>query len=196
MGLQVSIIIPVYNQLPFLLKCIQSLTVTANPAEVELILVDDCSTEFNLTELMGAPFKVSRNQQNIGFSATCNKGAMQATASLLFILNSDTLARPNWLAPMVKAFDDDTVGIVGPKLTFPNLPEYGQGAGGIQSCGGLFDAGKGPYHRYLGCAPDYRLANKPEFVSWTTGAAIMTRRDLFLKLGGFDEGYKDRKSVV
>ncbi len=186
----VSVIIPVYNQLPFLLKCVQSLTATVNPQEVEIILVDDSSPDFKLPELMGFPFKVMRSESNRGFAATCNAGALQASGRLLFFLNSDTIATPNWLEPMVRAFDDAAIGIAGPKLLFPAEPEYGPAAGGIQSCGGLFDAGKGPYHRFIGMEAGYHLANKPGVVSWITGAAQMVRADLFRKLGGYDEGYK------
>ena len=182
---QVSIIIPVYNQLPLLLKCVQSLLSTVMPAQVEILLVDDCSPELNLTELAAWPFsmcKVTRHATNKGFAATCNTGAKGAASPLLFFLNSDTQAHPNWYEPMVRAFEDGTVGIAGPKLLFPD--------GNLQSCGGLFDGGRGPYHRYLGMAGDYKLANKPERVSWITGAAQMVRADLFAKIGGYDEGYK------
>lgn len=179
----VSIIIPVYNQLPYLMKCINSLMATVTPADAEIILIDDCSPEFNLTEIMGAPMQVYRNEQNKGFAGTCNTGALKAKGELLFFLNSDTIAQPNWLAPMVKALaENDTLGIVGPKLLFPD--------GNIQSCGGLFDGGRGPYHRFLGMDGGYHLANRPEVVSWITGAALMIRAGLFHKLGGFDEGYK------
>jgi len=55
----------------------------------------------------------------------------------------------------------------------------------VQSVGGLYDAGKGPFHRYLGWSnPLDRRISVTEKVSWITGAAIMIKRDDFFAVGG------------
>ena len=97
--------------------------------------------------------------------------------------NSDLIAQPGWIKPLVGVFKNQEIGIAGPKLIFPD--------GRIQSCGGLFDGNFGPFHRFLGWRGDYRLANRgPEQVSWITGAVFATRAKLFDQLGGFDSGYQ------
>lgn len=100
----------------------------------------------------------------------------------LCFLNSDTEPQAGWVQPLVDGVEKHaSVGLVGPKLLFPD--------GTIQSAGGLFDAGRGPYHRHLGYSGDYRLVNEPREVSWITGAAHFIPRALFMQLGGYDEGY-------
>lgn len=130
-------------------------------------------------------FNPKRNPANLGFSGNCNAGAARAHGDILLFLNQDTIARPGWFEPIVGAFDNPAVGVVGPKLVTPSAD-----GDTIQSCGGLYDAGKGPYHRYLGFAADDWRVNVPGFVSWTTGAALAIRRELFRDVGGFDTGYQ------
>lgn len=182
--MKTSIIIPVYNQLPEVLKVVQSVSMYTQ--DCEIILVDDCSTEFNLSQLFGPPLRVIRNQENYGFARTCNIGASQAQGDVLVFLNSDIQASQGWLEPILRLFEKPEVGIVGPKLIFPPQADNKLL---IQSCGGGFDGLKNPYHLYIGWAFDDWRVNQEGKVSWTTGAAIAIRRDDFVKCGGFDEGY-------
>lgn len=78
------------------------------------------------------------------------------------------------------------VGVVGPRLLFPPNAE---GKFTIQSAGGLYDVGKGPFHRFLGWDADDPRVTKTERVQWVTGAALLTPRELFYRVGGFDEAY-------
>lgn len=152
---------------------------------LQILVQDDCSPDLDLREIIGPPASVERNERNLGFAANCNAGARRSQGDILLFLNQDTKARPDWFDPLMAIFDNPKVGIVGPKLVFP---DNGKGDS-IQSCGGLYDGGKGPFHRYPGYAADYWPVNFAERVSWTTGAALAVRRELFAQAGGYDEGY-------
>jgi GT2 family glycosyltransferase len=145
---------------------------------------DDASPDVNLAELLGPPAIPARNPSNLGFAANVNEAAKRAGGEILLLLNQDTTARPGWFEPLMAAFDDPTVGIVGPKLVFPD-PSGDR----IQSAGGLFDGRCGPYHRFLGWAADDWRVNQPGVVSWTTGAALAIRRELFGQVGGVSLDY-------
>lgn len=161
---------------------------------MEILVQDDASPDCDLRELVTPPepTKVERNAANLGFAGNCNAGARRAQGDILLFLNQDTRAREGWFDPLMAMFGDPRVGIVGPKL-IAKIPVMENGqmsvAETIQSCGGMYDGGKGPYHRFIGWHPEDRRVNKAERVSWTTGAALAVRRDVFVKVGGFDEGY-------
>ena len=191
--LRLSVIIPSYNNPVALITCLKALVATAAKAgsegRLEILIQDDASPSFKATELIGSPISVAINEINLGFAGNCNVGAVRTSGDILLFLNQDTKARPDWFEPLMAMFDNPQVGIVGPKLIFGQNP-HGKPGDSIQSCGGLYDGGKGPYHRYLGWAADDWRVNICERVSWTTGAALAIRRELFVKAGGFDTAYR------
>ena len=151
----------------------------------EILPQDDASPDYHAPELLLPPLKTVRNEQNLRFAGNCNAGAARAKGEYLLFVNQECVAiAPGWADAMLATFQrHPDIGIVGPKLVFPD--------GSIQSCGGLFDAGKGPFHRYLGWKNNQDpRCNTTEPVRWTTGAAIMIARQDFETLEGFDTGYE------
>lgn len=95
---EVSVIVPSYNQAPFISDCISSiLTQTKKPHEI--IVVDDASTD-NTVEVIKPYFtkiKFILNRKNFGaFSFTSNIGIKQATGDYILIVSAD-----DWLAPTI-----------------------------------------------------------------------------------------------
>lgn len=190
--MRLSVIIPAYNALDKVLRCVNSLqkASTRHPDDEFLSwhIQDDCSPAYNLEDLIPSCVAVVyRNQQNLGFNGNVNTAVAHTSTGLIAIVNQDVFAVPQlsdrWDRFLVQAFDDPTVGIVGPKLLFPQ--------GGIQSCGGEFDGHCQPTHRYLGYSDiAYPPANTPECVDWITGAFFVVRRTVWEQLGGFDPVYE------
>jgi glycosyltransferase EpsH len=94
-GLQVSIIVPVYNVEPYLAACLDSLR-RQTCAEIEIICVDDASTDGSLQILTEASrndarIKVVRHPVNRGLSAARNTGIKAATAPWILFVDSDDL---------------------------------------------------------------------------------------------------------
>lgn len=124
-----SIIVPVYNSLPKVIECLNHLSVTIDWTRTEVLCQDDASPDYDLRRLIHAPFKVERNEENLGFIRNVNRAAKRAHGDYLCLFNQDVRAlKPGWADDMLALFADKRVGIVGPKLVFPQ--------GGIQSCGG------------------------------------------------------------
>ncbi len=187
--MKLSVIIPAYNELASVLTCLNSLQFFQSGTEVEYLVQDDCSPAYNpYATIRPEMASVERNASNLGFAGNCNAGAARAQGEVLFFVNQDVCATNHgelsggWDATILAAFEDATVGIVGPRLLHPSGP--------VQNGGGFFDAKCQPFHRGLGYSDyNYHEVATPGVVSWMTGAALAVRRDLFVQVGGFDVAY-------
>ncbi len=104
---EVSIIIPVFNHCGDTRDCLASIArLTDGPAS-EVIVVDDGSTD-ETSELLGRVegLVLLRNEANLGFIGSCNRGAVAARGEFLVFLNNDTLVTPGWLQALRRTFDD------------------------------------------------------------------------------------------
>jgi len=187
--MNISLIVPAYENLPGVLTCLNSLRALASDnGQIEYIVADDASPTVPYPALI--PHEIAivyRNEQNVGFGPNCNAAARRARGDVLFFVNQDVYGVPEWSqgwdAALRDAFEDPTVGIAGARLLFPD--------GRVQSAGGRFDAVGQPFHPCLGWSqvhhPDAATARD---MPWVTGAAIAVRRWVWETLGGFDPVYE------
>ena len=114
--MKVTIIIPVYNVAPYIIRCLQSV-VAQTYYDIECILIDDCGTDnsIQLTEQYinrynGAiHFTIVRHQQNIGLSAARNTGLKNATGEYIYFMDSDDAITPDCieiLTDLAKKYPD------------------------------------------------------------------------------------------
>lgn len=182
-----SVVIPAYNQPLMVLMALNSLQVTATGmVPIEYLVQDDLSIEPLARYISERVAKVERNPYNLGFPGNCNAGARRAKGDVLFFVNQDVYAVPEfsmgWDVALLKGFAVQGVNAVTPLLLFPD--------GRVQSAGGLFDAKSQPYHRCFGYSNPYAIeVNSPTPVSWGTGAALAVRADVFSSIT-FDEDYR------
>jgi glycosyltransferase involved in cell wall biosynthesis/GT2 family glycosyltransferase len=96
---QSAIIIPVYNAYEEVQECVRSVQQHTNLRENRLIVIDDASTDERVREFLEGLDNIEfvRNEQNIGYTRTCNKGISLAAPCDVVLLNSDTLVTPRWL---------------------------------------------------------------------------------------------------
>ena len=179
----VSIIIPVFNQLEYTHACLASLQVVEEQTRFEIIIVDDCSTDRTaevLPEVDGITYV--RNERNSGFVASCNRGAQKARGKFLVFLNNDTLVKPGWLIALLDTFEEERrAGVVGSKLLYPD--------GRLQEAGGIIwqDASGWNYGKFDDPGkPEYNYLRDVDYCS---GAALMVPKALFESVGGFDSRY-------
>ena len=180
---QVSVVIPVHDQLSFTINCLKSIVLSAPSTPFEVLVVDDASKDKTL-EALGTVkgLRLISNPENEGFIRSCNKGALVAKGQYLLFLNNDTLVMPGWLDALVDTFAYvQGTGLVGSRLVFPD--------GTLQEAGCLVRQDGTPWMvgRFQDAdLPAYTYAREVDYVS---GASLMVPKALFEKLGGFDEHY-------
>src|SRR5437588_978351 len=180
---KVSIVIPVFNQIPVTLACLKSILRYPPEVSYEVILVDDCSdqeTKRCLREIDG--LRVISNESNQGFLHSSNRGAAAARGEYLLFLNNDTEVTAGWLDALLRVFDlREDAGLVGAKLIFPD--------GRLQEAGGIMwrDASGVNYGKWDD--PDKPEYNYLREVDYCSGACLLIQKSFFEKLGRFDPIY-------
>lgn len=177
--IKVSIIIPHYNQK----LCLQGLfpnIVDQTFKDFEVILIDDCTPDeaaiaFVRDFIKDKPnMHLVQNKVNMRFVKTCNKGIKLAKGEYLCFLNQDTKIKNNFIQRNVEILDADaTIG----GLTCIVVDKSGQNwfSGGSYSKGVPINL----KDNFQGVRP----------VDFIAGTAAFYRRDVFDKIGPFDENY-------
>ena len=114
-----SIVVPVYDCLAFLKRCIAS--VRKFTSDYELIIVDNGSDQETREFIKSVGCKVVTNSTNTGFSNACNQGivASDPASEYICFLNSDTYVTQGWLSRMIQVGEQrPDVGILGPSTCF------------------------------------------------------------------------------
>jgi len=178
----VSVIVVIWNQPHFLLRCLRALLAQGGP-RVQVVLVDNGSgpeTQALLSRLDGCV--ILRNGGNAGFVAACNQGARLARGRALLMLNSDAFLRPGAIAGALAALDSDAgVGAVGGRLILPS--------GRLQEAGCIVWSDATTSGRGRGLAPAEHEAMTRRDVDYCSGAFLLTPREVWERLGGFDEAF-------
>lgn len=102
----VSVVVPNYNYGPVLERCLRSVQEQTYPA-VEIVFVDDASTDDSPDIARALGINVLRMPVNSGPSAARNAGAGAAKGEILFFLDSDIALDPAAVAAAVRILSED-----------------------------------------------------------------------------------------
>ena len=127
----VDIVVPVYNALEDVKKCLESLQRCTDGLTVKVIVVNDGSEETTTQWLReycaGKPvFKLIEHEKNAGYTKAVNTGLRATTADYAITQNSDTIVSPGWLTGLIRCMNSSPkIGIVGPlsnAASWQNVP--------------------------------------------------------------------------
>ncbi len=196
--MDLSFIIVNYRSSRELLRCIESIRASEFFGVTEILVIDNSDVDSG-TPIVRETFpdiKLIKNTDNIGFARACNQAARIAAGRLLLFVNPDAELDPGTASSLSSYLDEHPkVGAVGPKvLNTDGTLQY--------SCrrfptvwSGLFNRyslltrlfPNNPYSRhYLMSDMDHEATQK---VDWLSGCCLMVKRDVFQKVGMFDENY-------
>ena len=120
--------------------------------------------------------------ENLGFGKACNLGASLARGANVVLLNNDTIPGNGWLEALIEVAQDQSVGIVGSRLLYPD--------GRLQHAGIALQAEGLPYHIHRHEPAEYAPALVQRDYPAVTGASMLLRREVYEQLGGFDEMFQ------
>ncbi len=170
-----SIVIPVHSGRTTLERCLESVAPQLAHAD-EIIVVDDGSSEDMSSVAAAHGATLVRLDRQSGAAAARNRGAAMAVRSWLLFLDSDVALHPDGLARVRVWTNDGTVdGVIG---SYDDAPD----------ASGMVSRFKNLAHHYF-----HQQAPGPIASFW--GACGAVRRDLFSRVGGFDERRFARPSI-
>ena len=193
----VSAIIVNYNAGNLLRDCVDSLL--ASPLDIEIIIVDNASSDDSLDALLDLPqVNVIRNEINTGFAAGCNTGIKAAAANYLLFLNPDCTFLPGTIKPLLNYLQtQERVGMVGGLLVDPDGKEQGGGRRAIptpwrslvRAFGLTRFSERWPRLFYDFHLHKQALPDEPIEVDAISGACMLVKREALEDVGLWDEGY-------
>lgn len=179
---RISIIIPAMNKWTYTYCCLRFISRLEDLVPFEVIVVDNGSTD-QTKEMLAliSDISVIRNENNVGFVEACNMGVRASRGEFVLFLNNDAMIVNGSLDNMVALMDGDrTTGAVGAKLVYPD--------GRLQEAGGIIwndpvyiGLNYGKFENPL--AYEYNYVREVDYCS---GACLLVRKDLFVRVGLFD----------
>ncbi|MCK5147565.1 glycosyltransferase family 2 protein [bacterium] len=169
--LSLSVIIPAYNARDTIQSCITALLQSRRPL-IEIILIDDSSTDDGLTHIDHADTKIIRLKGGPrGPAFARNRGAEAASGDILIFIDADVIVHGDTLAQIKEEFliHSDMAALFGSYDDQPPAP-------------GLLSQYKNLVHHFV-----HHEGEEEAFTFWAGCGAI--RRNIFLQIGGFNEDF-------
>ena len=165
-----SVVIPTFNGGSRIGNCLDSLVKQTTSRDVEILVVDDGSTD-NTAGVVGRYSSVRLiSQSNAGPAAARNRGALEAQGTILLFTDDDCVPMPDWLDAMLGAFKDPSV--VGTKGVY-RTHQKSLAARFVQ----------------IEYEDKYRLMSGLSSIDFIDTYSAGFRRDRFLEMSGYDTSF-------
>jgi GT2 family glycosyltransferase/glycosyltransferase involved in cell wall biosynthesis len=190
-GPSVTVIMPTGGDVALLKTCVTGLLEETRYPIFELIILYNTSMRpeaFPYFEILSNDPRVQiiDSKGRFNFSRICNLGVAAARGEYLLLLNDDiVVTEPHWLGNMMGYAQLEGVGAVGAQLRFPD--------GRIQHAGVVHGFAGLSGHAFKLLPPGQNgymsMVEVPRNYGAVTAACMLTRRSLYLEIGGLDEDH-------
>ena len=165
-----DIVIPVYNKLEYSRACLESIKKYTHYT-YRIIIIDDASNKETQEYLDDLDKKqeiiLIRNDTNLGWLKSVNKGLAQTKSEYICLMNNDTLVTDGWLEEMINIAEKEKgIGLVNPSWEKPNRISLDDYARNIK-----------------------RFREQYIETGWARGFCVLIKREVIDKIGYFDEVY-------
>ncbi|MEN8153042.1 MAG: glycosyltransferase family 2 protein [Acidobacteriota bacterium] len=188
--IELSIIIVNYNSGNYLFQTVDSIYKNLKGIKFEIIVVDNNSTDESAENVLKKFPEITLIQKdfNSGFAKANNEGVKISSGKYLLILNNDTYIRENSIETLLKIIRKNPLyGIVAPLLVYEDgSPQLSYGNDLTLFSEFILKYFASTLHKFRLRAGKGRFEKN---VDWITGACLLIKRDLYEKVGGFDENY-------
>ncbi|MEW6076907.1 MAG: glycosyltransferase [Thermodesulfobacteriota bacterium] len=158
-GKNITVIIPAYNAALSLPSCLESV-LNQSYQPLEVLVVDDCSTDLTKSLLKKYPVKALSLPRRMGAAYARVAGARAARGEIVAFLDADCVAGPDWLHTLSEALEKDAAGVGG---------------------GYRFDDRSNLFETFIArLARDWFSAKQPEGQAILIGGNSAFRKDAFL----------------
>jgi glycosyltransferase involved in cell wall biosynthesis len=164
----ISVIIPVFNAEKTFRECLNSIY-SSTYQNFEVVVVDDLSTDNSINVANEFPCRIIRMNKKAGPAKARNTGAYHARGEILFFTDSDIIIEKDTLQKIIDAIKDREA-VTGMYARKPYLKKF-------------FSL----YHNYYAHRSQNETSNFTFMFHSSCGAI---RRDIFMKIGGFNEKMK------
>lgn len=185
--MQTSIVILTYNSEKYIGPLVKSIYDHNTSDNFEVLIVDNKSSDKTVTvaKKLGSRVKVIETGENLGFAKGINYGAKHAKGKYLLFINPDAVWRDGTINDLLSVYErSERIGIVGGKLV--------NGVGIAEKSAGKFFGFWACVLIALGLDESFGIRfspNRIRRVNFVSGGFLMIEKNVFEKLGGFDEHY-------
>ena len=158
----------------------------------DIIVADNASTDDSIAFIKQfAELQLIEISTNLGFAGGYNEALdkLKGKYDYYLLLNSDIEVTENWISPLINEMSDETIAACQPKIKNLNNKDFFEHAG---AAGGYIDRNYFPFCRgriFSEVEKDEGQYDNKQNITWTSGAAMLIRSELFHEADGFDSDF-------
>ncbi|HEY5155961.1 MAG TPA: glycosyltransferase [Acidimicrobiales bacterium] len=195
---EVTVVVVTYNNVDDIDRCLRSITDQLPPDGSELIVFDNASGDgtADLVARLWPAVTLVRSTENLGFARACNRAAATTGARFVLLVNPDATLEPGCLDALLDlANRHPEGGLYGGRTVRPDGTFDPRSCWGRPSVWSLFCFATGlstvlaGSERFNPEAIGSWARDRERSVDVVSGCLLLARRDLWKRLGGFDEAF-------
>jgi GT2 family glycosyltransferase len=192
--MDLSIIIVNYRGWKRLKECLDGLvSFTGRIPGIEVIIVDNNSSDSIIDEFKSnyPDFVFILNKVNGGFANGCNLGSARATGDYFLFLNPDTVATEGEVKRLLERAEKYPENYITSCRQINENGKESKVIGLFPGFGTLTGPGRAIYKVLYSKKVAGKTAEKDNLINpdWVSGSVMMIKKEIFLKIGGFDEDF-------